>query len=187
LFDFVFAGLGNPLPEFVYTRHNIGHIAIDKLIKHYNIQYTLKKPLFKAGEITLFNKRICFLKTRTFMNESGRSILKFISSYNVSIEKIFIIYDDMDLPCGKIRIRKRGGSGGHRGMKSIIEYVGTNEIPRIRIGIGRPPENINPVDYVLTKFTEEEFNVIEESLKLLPDIVETIVLYGIERAMSKFN
>jgi PTH1 family peptidyl-tRNA hydrolase len=183
----IFVGLGNPGIEYKDTRHNVGFKIIDSLKKSFRIIEIYKKKLFNGWKIEIGNKEIIVLKPKTYMNESGKAVKSAIEIFNENIENLFVIHDDMDIELGKIKIVKDKGPGGHKGIISIIENIGTNEFFRIRIGIGRPPEGISPVDYVLSPFMTEEKELIKNSLKKTEKAIEEIIKSSVEKAMSLYN
>ncbi len=180
-------GLGNPGREYTNTRHNIGFEAIDALAEHYNI--SVNKSKFKAlyGEGKVGNKKVVLVKPQTYMNLSGEAVKAFATWYKIKPEDILIIYDDVSLVPGKLRIRIKGSAGGHNGMKSIIQHLGTNEFERIRVGIGEKPGGWNLADYVLSRFTNVELKTIEESMGDIIGAAELIITKDIQDAMNKYN
>ena len=185
---YIIAGLGNPGREYVNTRHNTGFEAIDTIASKYNIK--LNKEKFKAvyGEGFIAGEKVLLLKPQTYMNLSGESLRDFVNWYKVDTENIIIIYDDISLPVGKIRIRPKGSAGGHNGIKSIIFQLGTDVFPRIKIGVGAP-QNIDYdlADYVLGKFSKDEIEILIKTVIRTTEAVETIIKHGTEKAMSGFN
>jgi len=184
---YLIIGLGNPGREYEMTRHNIGFLAIDRLAERWGVK--VNKYKFKAllGEFRKPHKKVVLVKPQTFMNLSGNAVRSFIQFYKPKIEQVLVIFDDLDLPFGSIRIRKSGGSSGQKGMKSIIERLGTEEFPRIRVGIGRPPGKMNSVDFILDKFRNSENTDLEFILDKCADAVECFIEGGIETAMNRFN
>lgn len=180
-------GLGNPGREYTNTRHNIGFEAIDALAEHYNIN--VNKSKFKAlyGEGKVGNKKVVLVKPQTYMNLSGEAVKAFATWYKIKPEDILIIYDDVSLVPGKLRIRIKGSAGGHNGIKSIIQHLGTNEFERIRVGIGEKPGGWNLADYVLSRFTNVELKTIEESMGDIIGAAELIITKDIQDAMNKYN
>lgn len=156
-------GLGNPGKQYEQTRHNIGFIVIDKIAEKLNIelQQAKFKGLFGAGLVE--GEKVLLLKPLTYMNLSGESIRAIMDFYQIDIEDLVVIYDDLDLPAGRIRLRQRGSAGGHNGIKSTISHLGTQEFNRIRVGINRPTNGMAITDYVLGRFSEEERGLIEEA------------------------
>lgn len=184
---YLIAGLGNPGLGYKHTRHNFGFMALDSLAKDLNIN--LKRVKFKAmiGEGVFRANKLVLAKPLTFMNESGSSVAPLMRYFKIPIDHLIVIHDDLDLPFGKLRVRPSGSAGGQRGMASIINRLGTQDFTRIRLGIGRPPGQMDPVDFVLTKFAkaEEELRLIV--LKEAVEAVKSIIQEGVTVAMNKFN
>lgn len=185
---YIIAGLGNPGKNYVNTRHNTGFEAIDTIALKYGIK--MNKERFKAiyGEGNIAGERVVLVKPQTFMNLSGESIGEFLSWYKLSGDKLIVIYDDVSLPVGKLRLRPKGSAGGHNGIKSIIYRINSDVFPRIKIGVGSPEnENYDLADYVLGRFTKEEIKLMITAAVSAADAVEKIISSGIEKAMSEFN
>ncbi len=184
---FLIAGLGNPGTKYSNTRHNVGFDTIDYLSNKLNIK--LSRIGFKGvyGEAEIDGIRTILLKPQTFMNLSGESIRDAAAWYKIPMERILVIYDDIDLEPGKIRVRPKGSSGTHNGMKSIIYQLQSDSFPRIRIGIGRAPERWDLADYVLSKFSKEDREVMDQSIEKAADAALTIVRSGVEKAMNSYN
>ncbi|MFP4662347.1 MAG: aminoacyl-tRNA hydrolase [Halanaerobiales bacterium] len=184
---FLIVGLGNPGPKYKNTRHNVGFKAIYTLAEELNINSTSNKFKAIVGQGRINNEKVLLAQPLTYMNNSGESVRLIIDYYKIPLEHIVIIYDDLDLPTGKIRVKENGSAGGHNGLKSIINNLGTQEIPRIRIGIDSPQGRISVIDYVLGHFSTEEKKVIDESLDKIYDIVKEIIINGYQTAMNKYN
>ncbi len=184
---FLVVGLGNPGREYEMTRHNIGFLVLERLAKRWGVE--INKYKFKAlmGEYREPHKKVILIKPQTFMNQSGNAVRSFIQFYKPTSEQVLVIFDDLDLPFGSLRIRKSGGSSGQKGMKSIIEQLGTEEFPRIRVGIGRPPGKMNSVDFILNKFKNAETSDLDLILDKCADAVESFLKDGIDAAMNRFN
>jgi len=180
-------GLGNPGEEYKDTRHNTGFLSIDKLSELYKIPLDIYKFQTLMGEGKIVGEKIILVKPLCFVNEAGKSLYEVKQNYEVKNQDIIVISDDVDLERGRIRITAGGGDGGHKGLRSIVQCLGTSNIPRIRIGIGRPEEKIGLRDYVLGKFTLQEREMIEESIRRATEAIKVIVLEGIEEAMREFN
>lgn len=183
---FLIAGLGNPGEEYADTRHNIGFKAIDVLSARFRIELKELKCRSLVGKGRIAGKEVILAKPLTYMNNSGEAVICLKQMFNLDNDGIIVIYDDLDLPLGTLRVRPSGGSGGHKGLDSIINALGTSHFGRIRIGIDRPDEG-NEVDYVLSSFTEEEKAVMEEKLKLIPEIVASLLTRGYNYTMSTYN
>ncbi|NLG88642.1 MAG: aminoacyl-tRNA hydrolase [Clostridiaceae bacterium] len=184
---FIIAGLGNPGKEYERTRHNTGFLCIDYLSALYRIPVSKIKFKSLIGEGIIQGKKVVLAKPQTYMNNSGEAIKAIADYYKVDAGNVVIIYDDVDLEPGVIRIRPKGSSGTHNGMKSIIYHLQTDEFPRFRIGIGKPPENVDMVSYVLGVFSEEEQRIINEVIERTAMAVGDFLAAGIETAMSKYN
>ena len=178
-------GLGNPTPQFHQTRHNIGHTCVDLLASQKSLTF-LTEQFFDIAEWRLPEKTIILSKSRTYMNQSGAAILRLMTKYNVAPREISIVYDDMDLPLGKLRIKQQGGSGGHRGLGYIIDTVGTSDFPRLRLGIGHPVRN-DTVDHVLGLFTKKEVKCVDQIVQLGAEALDSMCSYGIDVAMNRYN
>ncbi|MBD0345680.1 MAG: aminoacyl-tRNA hydrolase [Coleofasciculus sp. Co-bin14] len=182
-------GLGNPEPKYDKTRHNIGFEAIDALAKTWQISWSNNRrfqALFGEGQGTKGNK-VRLLKPLTYMNRSGEAIRAVIDWYKLPPESVLIVYDDMDLPIGRLRLRLSGSAGGHNGMKSAIAHLGTQNFPRLRIGIGKSGTDKDTVSHVLGKFSPQETLLMSEVLKVVVDAVELSLKQGVEKAMSLYN
>lgn len=180
-------GLGNPGKKYEKTRHNIGFLVIDELAKRFNVDISENK--FKSHYATVHHngEKIFLMKPQTFMNLSGESVRPFIDYYKIDIDDIIVIYDDLDLPAGKIRLREKGGHGGHNGIRSLIDHLGTKEFKKIRIGIGRPEGPMSIVDYVLQDFSKKEMPLIEESIYRAADACENAATTKFVDMMNKYN
>lgn len=184
---YLIVGLGNPEPEYGKTRHNMGFDVINKISKTCNIEVSQSKfkGLFGMGEIK--GEKVILLKPQTFMNLSGESIVQIKSFYKIPPNKIIVIYDDMDLEVGIIKLRKKGGPGTHNGMKSVLGKLGTEKIKRVRVGIGKPKKESAIIDYVIKKLSKEEQQVLDESTTKAANAVLEILENGMDIAMNKFN
>ena len=184
---YLIVGLGNPEAEYGKTRHNMGFNTINKIANKYNIDVTKTKFQGLNGTGIIEGKKVVLLKPQTYMNLSGESVKPFVDFYKIEKENILVIYDDMDIEPGKIKIRKKGSSGGHNGMKSIIQMIGTEDFPRIRIGIGRPEHNGDEINHVIGAIPEEQIPLLDEGTEKAKDAVIEILKNGIDIAMNKFN
>jgi len=183
----VVIGLGNPGPRYENTRHNVGFDTIDRLSKKHNIAVTKVKYKAVIGDGNIGGHRVLLVKPQTFMNLSGESVREIIEWYKVPVKNIIIIYDDIDLPVGKIRIRPKGSAGTHNGMRSVIYQIQSEDFPRIRIGIDKPPQNWDLADFVLSKFSTDERKSVEEAIANAAEAVEVILNSGIDKAMNRYN
>ncbi len=182
----IIVGLGNPGLQYQNTRHNVGFLTIDHMADKNSLSLRGKFQA-QVGELTISGVKSLLVKPQTFMNLSGRSVREVLNWYKLTPEDIIVIYDDMDIPFGKIRIRSQGSPGGHNGIKSIVSELGTDGFIRIKVGIGRPPEGWNPVDYVLGNFRSEELFELDNVLNNVEDAVKEIISGGITKAMNKYN
>lgn len=184
---YIIVGLGNPEPEYSNTRHNMGFDTINKIAKKYNIEFS--KTNFKGiyGTGIIEGEKVILLKPQTFMNLSGESIKEIIDFYKLNTDNLIIIYDDIDIEPGIIKLRKIGGPGTHNGMKSVIKEIGTEKFPRVRIGIGKPEHKGDLINYVIGKIPEENKKILEKSTDLARDAVIEIIKSGIDKAMNCFN
>lgn len=182
---YLIVGLGNPGEEYRGTRHNVGFDAIDIISKKYNIE--LNRVKFKGvyGEGFIDGKKVMLLKPTTYMNLSGESIGEVANFYKIPHEDIVVIYDDISLDIGKLRIRAKGSAGGHNGIKSIISCLGEDMFPRVKVGVGAPKGNL--VSHVLGKFTPEERTILNKALEASSEAAITIMIKDTNEAMNKFN
>lgn len=182
---YLIVGLGNPGEEYRGTRHNVGFDAIDIISKKYNIE--LNRVKFKGvyGEGFIDGKKVMLLKPTTYMNLSGESIGEVANFYKIPHEDIVVIYDDISLDIGKLRIRVKGSAGGHNGIKSIISCLGGDMFPRVKVGVGAPKGNL--VSHVLGKFTTEERTILNKALEASSEAAITIMTKDTNEAMNKFN
>ncbi len=183
----IVAGLGNPGAEYAGTRHNIGFIVVDALAGKLLGKGSYKKS-FSAftARVEFEGESLLLMKPQTYMNLSGDAVGEAVRYYKLAPSDVVVIHDDMDLPLGRIRIRSSGGGGGHRGVASVISHVGGDFI-RVRVGIGRPDPRLDPADYVLSRFIEEERKEVEETVAAAAEAVLTIFKRGLSAAMNGFN
>lgn len=184
----IIAGLGNPGKEYVNTRHNVGFMAIDALASKYGIDVNEKKHKAIIGKGTINGQKVILAKPQTFMNLSGESLRELVDYYKPEVEtQVIVVYDDITLDVGGIRVRKKGSAGGHNGMKSIIAHLGTENFQRVRVGIGEKPARMDLADWVLSRFSKEDLAVLEDSLGEAVDAVTMLTEGGIDEAMNKYN
>jgi PTH1 family peptidyl-tRNA hydrolase len=183
----IVAGLGNPGSKYENTRHNVGFMAVDLLSKKYGIKVNRLKNKALTGDGLINGERVLLVKPQTFMNLSGESIRDIVQWYKVPVENLIVIYDDVDLPVGALRIRSKGSSGTHNGMRSVIYQLQSDGFPRIRIGIGKAPEGWELADYVLGRLSPEEIPLLGESTERAAEAAAHIVAKGVTAAMNKYN
>lgn len=185
---YIIAGLGNPERKYDGTRHNIGFSAITAIADKYNIDMDIKKHKALCGKGVIEGQKVILAQPLTYMNLSGESIRELVDYYKIAPEdELIIIYDDINLAPGKLRIRAKGSAGGHNGIKSIISHLGTQEFNRIRIGVGEKPKGWDLADYVLGRFPADEEPIIREALEKTVEACLVIMSEDIRAAMNKFN
>ena len=182
---FLIVGLGNPGSEYEDTRHNIGFKVVDNIAKEYNIEINRQKFKGMCGEGFINGEKVILLKPTTYMNLSGESIREVVDFYKLSNEDVLVIYDDISLDVGRLRIRDKGSAGGHNGIKSIIAHLGTDVFPRIKVGVGQP--NVDLVHYVLGRFSKEEMEILRESIDASTKAAAEMLKSDVKTAMNKFN
>lgn len=178
-------GLGNPDKKYKDTRHNCGFMAIDYFAKQHNLELVTNDFFALYTKTKLFNKNVILAKPMTYMNNSGIAVSQIKNYFKIDVNNILIIEDDLDLPIGEIKAKPKGESGGHNGLKSIFEYLNTSEIKRIKIGIGKPEYDV--IDYVLSKFTNEEKELIQQAIKKINDGLEIYLKDNFDICMTKIN
>ena len=184
---YVIVGLGNPGKQYENTRHNVGFNVIDILAKENNISVTKIKHKALIGEGRIANNKVLLVKPQTYMNLSGETLIDIYNYYKVDMDKIIVIYDDIDLDVGKLRIRKKGSAGTHNGMRSIVKCLGSGEFPRIRVGVSKPMPGQNLADFVLSRFRKEEAIDLDTGLEKAYRAVECIISEDIDKSMNKYN
>lgn len=185
---FIIVGLGNPTKEYEGTRHNVGFDVIDAIADKYNISVTERKNRAFCGKGIIEGQKVILAKPQTYMNLSGESVRGLVDYYKVDEEtELLIIFDDISLDVGQLRIRKKGSAGGHNGIKNIIQHLGGNVFQRIKVGVGEKPKEYDLADYVLGHFTKVEREVMEDGYKNAIEAVEMIVRGDIDAAMNTFN
>ena len=184
---FLIVGLGNPGREYRGTRHNVGFMLLDRMTARLNVRFTRMQSRALVAIANFQERKIILAKPQTFMNLSGQSVQGLLHFYKLPLENLIIAHDDLDLPLGTIRIRPDGRSAGQRGMTSTIDRLGTDEFPRLRLGIGRPPGQMSAPDYVLQNFPETDLPIITEILNRSVEAVFTWVTEGLDATMTKYN
>lgn len=185
---FIIAGLGNPTLQYRGTRHNVGFDVIDTLADKYNIAVETRKSRALIGKGIIAGQKVLLVKPQTYMNLSGESIGELVSYYKVDEEQeLLVIYDDVSLDVGQLRIRRKGSAGGHNGIKDIIRHLGKDVFPRIKIGVGEKPKGYDLADYVLGHFSREEREMMEEGYQKAAEAVEMILAGELDEAMNVFN
>lgn len=184
---YLIVGLGNPEKDYSNTRHNMGFQAINKIAKQYEIEITRNKFKGLYGTGSIEGEKVILLKPQTFMNLSGESIKEILQFYKIEIEQMIILYDDIDVEPGRIKIRKTGSPGTHNGMKSVVHELNTQNFKRIRIGIGKPEDKEDLIEYVIGAIPEEDKEKLEKGTELAKEAVIETIKNGIDKAMNQFN
>ena len=186
-------GLGNPGKTYAHNRHNVGFQCLNYFARLHSIRFDRRQCQARVGIGEVSGEKLLLARPGTFMNLSGKSVACLVRKYNVPASDLLVIYDDLDLPLGKIRLRQSGSSGGHKGMNSIISALGSEDFPRIRVGIGRPQAEKQPVsedrivNYVLNDFSSQEEAIIKPVIAKVAEAIECFLTQGIDAAMNKFN
>lgn len=185
---YVIAGLGNPDKKYEKTRHNVGFDVIDVIAKKYNVELTEKKHRALSGSGYIAGQKVLLVKPQTYMNLSGESIASILNFYKLDAETdLLVIFDDISLAPGRIRVRARGSAGGHNGIKNIIAMTGTQEFARIKVGVGEKPQGRDLADYVLSRFSKDERAMVEDAFVDAADAAELIAAGDLDGAMNRFN
>ena len=185
---YVIAGLGNPDKKYEKTRHNVGFDVIDVIAKKYNVELTEKKHRALSGSGYIAGQKVLLVKPQTYMNLSGESIASILNFYKLDAETdLLVIFDDISLAPGRIRVRGRGSAGGHNGIKNIIAMTGTQEFARIKVGVGEKPQGRDLADYVLSRFSKDERAMVEDAFVDAADAAELIAAGDLDGAMNRFN
>lgn len=177
-------GLGNPGRRYRGTRHNVGFRVVELLARRWGVSFR-EEGRVEVAQARVAGQAVLLAKPLIYMNLSGEAVAELVRRRGIATDQVLVVYDDMDLPAGTLRVRARGRAGGHRGMASVLEALGTLEVPRVRVGIGRPGGDA--VDHVLSRFSPEEEPVVAEAVERAAEAVETALAEGIERAMERFN
>lgn len=193
--DYLIVGLGNPGERYAESRHNVGFRCMERLAQRYEVRLDRKECRARVGTCRRENQTLLLCKPQTYVNLSGESVGCLVKRYNVSPDRVIVVCDDLDLPAGKVRVRASGGAAGHKGMKSIIQHLGSDEFPRVRVGIGRPTpgdgstekDRDRIVEYVLDRFSPEEEQTMGPAIEGVVDAIDCVVQQGVQPAMSRFN
>ena len=185
--DLVIVGLGNPGRNYARTRHNAGARVLEEVAARWSIPLQRRNPHALLGLGSVEGRQVVLARPRSFMNESGPAVAYLVARFGILPERLLLLYDEMDLPLGALRIRARGSAGGHQGMASVLRSMGTQELPRLRVGIGRPPQGVDEIPYVLGAFTRQEEQALAPVLVRAADAVGCVLLEGVESAMNRFN
>lgn len=182
----VIVGLGNPGPSYARTRHNVGFWVIDRVAERHRMRFSGREYKSRAARGRIGEEGVLLLKPETFMNASGEAVGRARRALRLDPQSFVVVYDDLDLALGRVRVRANSGAGGHHGVESVIEALGSKAFPRVRVGVGRPGGQ-DPIDYLLEPPAAEESAVLRDSVELAADAVETILREGLVQAMNRFN
>jgi PTH1 family peptidyl-tRNA hydrolase len=183
----IIVGLGNPGREYTRNRHNVGYQIVNLLAKSHGLSFDRRQAKARLAQGTIVGQRVVLVKPRVFMNESGGPVARVARFYKVQPADMLVIFDDLDLPIGRTRLRPHGGTGGHKGMASVIKHLGNGDFPRLRVGIDRPPGKMDPASYVLQNFSAEQEEMMVKVRERAVVAVETWLAQGIGAAMNEFN
>lgn len=184
---YIIAGLGNPTKEYDKTRHNAGFGVVDELAERYNIDIGERKHRALCGKGVIEGHKVLLVKPQTFMNLSGESVWAVVDYYKIRPEELIVIYDDISLAPGQLRIRRKGSAGGHNGIKNIIAHLGTQEFSRIKVGVGEKPPRMDLKDYVLSRFSKGEQEQMDQAFKEAAQAAVMMMTEGVDKAMNHFN
>jgi PTH1 family peptidyl-tRNA hydrolase len=185
--EFLVVGLGNPGEEYEFTPHNLGFLAIDSLAGSNAVRVTRKECDARVGTGLIRGKRVALAKPQTFMNESGRAVNGLLGRFEVELDRLIVVYDELDLPWGTLRIKPNGSAAGHKGMKSVIAHVGTQNIVRVRMGVDRGREGGRGADFLLSRPSRSQKQEMEEMAVRAAEAVESILAEGVEKSMAVYN
>ena len=184
---YLIVGLGNPDRKYKKNRHNTGFMVADRAADRHGLSFGKLQSKAALASGRMIEKSLLIAKPQSYMNNSGQPVRSLVDFYKIPLERLIVVYDDLDLPTGTVRLRPEGGAGGQNGMKDIIQHLGTQQFARLRMGIGRPAGRMDPVDYVLQDFGKDEWEVMQIALDSAVDALETWLADGIQLAMSRFN
>ncbi len=184
---YIIVGLGNPGKQYERTRHNSGFEVLDRLAERYDIPVTERKHRAFCGRGMIEGQKVMLVKPQTFMNLSGESVKSAVDFYQTGPDRLIVVYDDVSLNPGQLRIRRAGSAGGHNGIKNIIAQLGTQEFLRVKVGVGAKPERMDLADYVLSHFSKGEWEIMEEAFQEAAEAVRVMIADGADAAMNRFN
>jgi PTH1 family peptidyl-tRNA hydrolase len=183
----IVVGLGNPGRRYTGTRHNVGFMLVRRLARRWEVKFRKRKYGAKVAEVKRNKERLVLVQPQTYMNFSGLAVKEIVDGYRISAQNLVVVYDDLDVPVGQIRVRKEGRPGSHKGMRSIVGEIGTSAFPRLRVGIGPLPEGDDAAEFVLSTFSREELPVLDVALARAEDALEMVIDGRIDGAMNAFN
>ena len=180
-------GLGNPGKEYRLTRHNMGFRVVDRLAREQGIQFNKRRGGARIGEGRVGREKVILAKPLTYMNKSGAAVKRLVKALGVPLDHLVVVHDDLDLACGRMKIKETGGHGGHKGVQSIIEQLGSTDFLRVKVGIGKPPDPEGGADYVLSPFAADERALVKESVEQAVEAIEAIIVSGKDKAMNRYH
>ncbi len=180
-------GLGNPGKEYRLTRHNVGFLVVDRLAREQGIQFKKRRGGAQVGEGRVGKGKVILAKPLTYMNKSGVAVKKLVKALDIPLDHLVVVHDDLDLACGRMKIKDKGGHGGHKGMQSIIEHIGSADFLRVKVGIGKPESPEQGADYVLSHFSRDEISLVKEGVEQAAEAIEAIITSGKDKAMNAYN
>jgi PTH1 family peptidyl-tRNA hydrolase len=180
-------GLGNPGKDYRVTRHNVGFLVVERLARAWGIPFKRRIERAQVGEGRVRRRRVVLAKPLTYMNGSGVAVKKLMAKLGVSLDHVVVVHDDLDLACGRIKIKNKGGHGGHKGVQSIMEQLGSADFVRVKIGIDKPHHRADGANYVLSPFTTDERPLVKESMEQAARAIEAIIVSGVDQAMNQYN
>jgi PTH1 family peptidyl-tRNA hydrolase len=180
-------GLGNPGKGYQLTRHNVGFRVVDRLAREQGIRFTKRRGGAQIGEGRVRAKRVVLAKPLTYMNKSGVAVKRLVEALGITLDRLVVVHDDLDLACGRMKIKEKGGHGGHKGVQSIIEQLGSADFLRIKVGIDKPETPDEGADYVLSPFDKEQIPLVEEGIEGAAEAIEAIIVSGKDQAMNTYN
>jgi PTH1 family peptidyl-tRNA hydrolase len=180
-------GLGNPGKDYRLTRHNVGFRVVDRLAREQGIQFRKRRSGAQVGEGSVSREKLILAKPLSYMNKSGAAVKRLVEALNIPLNHLVVVHDDLDLACGRMKIKEKGGHGGHKGVQSIMEELGSVDFLRVKIGIGKPESPEQGADYVLSRFAADERALIKESVEQAAEAIEAIIVSGKDKAMNRYN
>jgi PTH1 family peptidyl-tRNA hydrolase len=180
-------GLGNPGKEYRLTRHNVGFRVVDSFARKHGIQFKKRHKGGQVGEGLIGAEKVILAKPTTYVNKSGVAVRKLIKGLGIPLDHLVVVHDDLDLACGRMKIKKKGGHGGHKGVESIIEHIGSADFLRVKVGIDKPWDPEQGADYVLSSFSRDQLPLVKEGVEQAAQAIEAIILVGKDQAMNRYN
>jgi PTH1 family peptidyl-tRNA hydrolase len=180
-------GLGNPGKRYQSTKHNVGFRVVDRLARRQGIKFTGRRGESQVGAGRVGRERVFLARPLTYMNEGGVAVRKLVKGLKIPLDRLIVVHDDLDLACGRIKIKKSGGHGGHKGVQSIIQELGSTDFLRVKVGIDKPQDAEQGADYVLSPFTRDQLPLVKESIERAAEAVEAVIISGTDQAMNTYN